>query len=117
VTEELSWEVFVDSMGKIEIPSAYVLLSEIPEQESFQIKLGRKHIRLVADGDPAIMYNEHHEKGECDGEWILKFLTETNSCNRSHVIIEEYTRMLALCQGDRYEVRVGKKQIRLTPKF
>ena len=116
MTEELSWEVYVDNKGRIEIPSAYVLLSEIPEGESFQIKLGKNAIRLVAEGDPSVGWNDQYVERESDGAMILKYLTETNQYNRNHVITEEYTRMLNCCEDERYEVTVGKKQIRLTFK-
>ena len=118
MTEELSWEVYVDDKGRIEIPSAYVVLSEIPEGESFNISLGimKKTIRLVAEGNPAAGWGDQYVKRESDGAMILKYLTETNENNRDHAITEEYTRMINCCEGERYEVKVGKKQIRLTYK-
>jgi bifunctional DNA-binding transcriptional regulator/antitoxin component of YhaV-PrlF toxin-antitoxin module len=116
VTDELSWEVYVDNKGRIEIPSTYVLLSGIPEGESFQIKLGENTIILVREGDPAVGWNDQYVERESDGAMILRFLTETNEYNRNHVITEDYTRMINCCENDKYEVTVGKKQIRLTFK-
>ena len=116
MTDELSWEVYVDNKGRIEIPSAYVLLSGIPEGESFQIKIGEDQFWLVAEGDPAVGSNDQYITRESDGVTILKYLTETNDYNRNHIITEEYTKMLGCCEDERYEVRVGKKQMRLTSK-
>ena len=113
MSEDLSWEVEVDAKGSIEIPAVYVEMSGIPEGESFSIGVGRKGIRLVAEGKPSVGWGDHYEERESDGTTILKYLSETNTYNRNHRIAEEYTRLGDFCEGEKFEAKVGEGSIRL----
>ena len=113
MSEDLSWEVEVDAKGSIDIPAVYVERSGIPEGESFSIAVGRKGFRLRAEGKPAVGWGDHYEERESDGTTILKYLSETNTYNRNHRIVEEYTRLGDFCEGEKFEVKVGEGSIRL----
>ena len=111
MTEELSWEVVVDRKGRIEIPREYVKMSGLPEGESFSIKLGRENIHLESEGMSSIDWYGVHEKREGDEFLYLTYLTVNQ--NGTHIIPEQYTELLGVSEGYKYEVRVGTKRIRL----
>ena len=115
MSEDLSWEVEVDAKGSIEIPAVYVEMSGIPEGESFSLEVGRKGIRLIAEGKPAVGWGDQYEERD-DGKFAYKYLSETNTYNRNHRITEEYTKMGGFCEGEKFEVRVGEGSIRLILK-
>ena len=118
--EELSYEVAVES-GIIEIPEEYVELSGIRHGNSFEIKIGRKRIRLEdADTDGVVFDEDQYEIRESDGQTILRFLTQTNAWDKKHVIPRVYLEMVAYQEGDKFYVRVAvarKKISLLNAKF
>ena len=115
MTDELSWEVAVES-GIIEIPEEYVELSGIRHGNSFEIKIGRKRIRLEdAEIDGVEFDEDQYEVRESDGQTILRFLTQTNAWDKKHVIPRVYLEMDEYQEGDKLYVRVAvaRKKIRL----
>ena len=115
MTDELSYEVAVES-GIIEIPEEYVELSGIRHGNSFEIKIGRKRIRLEdAEIDGVEFDEDQYEVRESDGQTILRFLTQTNAWDKKHVIPRVYLEMDEYQEGDKLYVRVAvaRKKIRL----
>ena len=115
MTDELSYEVAVES-GIIEIPEEYVELSGMRHGNSFEIKIGRKRIRLEdAEIDGVEFDEDQYEVRESDGQTILRFLTQTNAWDKKHVIPRVYLEMDEYQEGDKLYVRVAvaRKKIRL----
>ena len=111
--ESLSWEVSVEN-GQVEIPAAYVELSGISSAFSFAIKVGSKGFRLIDEGDEGIEFDEDQfDTRESDGATTLKFLTKINTWNRIHVIPGYYVEHGGFEEGQKFEVKVGKGNIRL----
>ena len=115
MTDELSYEVAVES-GIIEIPEEYVELSGMRHGNSFEIKIGRKRIRLEdAEIDGVEFDEDQYEVRESDGQTIPRFLTQTNAWDKKHVIPRVYLEMDEYQEGDKLYVRVAvaRKKIRL----
>ena len=113
MTDELSYEVAVES-GIIEIPEEYVELSGMRHGNSFEIKIGRKRIRLEdAEIDGVEFDEDQYEIRDSDGQTILRFLTQTNAWDKKHIIPRVYLEMDEYQEGDKFYVRVGRKMIRL----
>jgi len=113
VTDELSYEVVVES-GILVIPEEYVELSGIRHGNSFEIKIGRKTIRLEdANIDGVEFDDDQYEVRESDGQTILRFLTQTNAWDKKHVIPSVYLEMREYQEGDKFYIRIGRKKIRL----
>jgi len=113
VTDELSYEVVVES-GILVIPEEYVELSGIRQGNSFEIKIGRKTIRLEdANIDGVEFDDDQYEVRESDGQTILRFLTQTNAWDKKHVIPSVYLEMREYQEGDKFYIRIGRKKIRL----
>ena len=102
MTDELSYEVAVES-GIIEIPEEYVELSGIRHGNSFEIKIGRKRIRL--------------EDAEIDGVEFDEdqYEVRESAWDKKHVIPRVYLEMDEYQEGDKLYVRVAvaRKKIRL----
>ena len=113
MTDELSYEVVVES-GILVIPEEYVELSGIRQGNSFEIKIGRKTIRLEdANIDGVEFDDDQYEVRESDGQTILRFLTQTNAWDKKHVIPSVYLEMREYQEGDKFYIRIGRKKIRL----
>lgn len=113
MTDELSYEVVVES-GILVIPEEYVELSGIRHGNSFEIKIGRKTIRLEdANIDGVEFDDDQYEVRESDGQTILRFLTQTNAWDKKHVIPSVYLEMREYQEGDKFYIRIGRKKIRL----
>ena len=99
---------------QIEIPAAYVEMSGISSGFSFAIKVGSKGFRLVDEGDEGIeFYDDQFETRESDGATILKYLTQINQWDRIHIIPSMYVDYGEFKEGQRFEVKVGKGNIKL----
>jgi bifunctional DNA-binding transcriptional regulator/antitoxin component of YhaV-PrlF toxin-antitoxin module len=114
---DLDFITEIDSKGRIEIPAAYVEMTELKVGESFQLKVGRKAIRLVVEGDSAIDWSGvHYKKDPDDGLLYLSFLTVPNP-DGSHFIPEAYTELIEMNEsyGQKYEIHARSEMIRLIP--
>jgi len=114
---DLDFITEIDSKGRIEIPAAYVEMTGLKVGESFQIKVGRKAIRLLVEGDSAIDWSGvHYKKSPDDEVFYLSYLTVPNP-DGSHFIPEAYTELIEMNEsyGQKYEIHAGPAMIKLIP--
>lgn len=112
MSEALSYKVAIAG-SSLEIPAEYVELCGIGQGYSFEIKVGRKGIRLEETDETGVeFYEDNYEKGE-DGKTHLRYLTQTNGFDKTHKIPSDYLLMGEMKEGDEFYVRVGRKKIRL----
>ena len=113
MTQKLPYEVSVES-GIIEIPGEYVELCGIEKGYSFEIKIGKKQIRLEPSTEEGVEFDEdQYETGE-DGKNYLRYLTETNKWDRKHIIPRVYVGELGKFEeNQKFYIRVGRKKMRL----